>query len=185
MCTITVPGPNALVDLWQVAQSDVVGMCPLPCGFGVTPANGVPVTPAAWHVVQPLLMPLWFIAVPAKLVKADAEWHVSHAALVGTWLLGLVLIVTPVKLFPVSWQVAHPEVIPVCTISVPGPNALVDLWHSAQSDVVGMWPEPCGFGVTPAYGVPVTAAAWQVVQPLVIPAWFIAVPAKVVNAEAE
>ncbi len=69
MCTIAVPGPNAVVDLWQVAQSDVVGMWPLPCGFGVTPAYGVPVTAAAWHVVQPLTMPVWFIAVPAKLVK--------------------------------------------------------------------------------------------------------------------
>ena len=57
----------------------------------------------------------------------------------------------------------------MCTISVPGPNALVDLWQVAQSVLVGMWPEPCGFGVTPAYGVPVTPAAWQVVQPLVIP----------------
>ncbi len=69
VCTIAVPGPNAVVDLWQVAQSDVVGMWPLPCGFGVTPAYGVPVTAAAWQVVQPELMPLWFIAVPAKLVK--------------------------------------------------------------------------------------------------------------------
>ena len=47
VCTISVPGPNAVVDLWQVAQSAVVGMWPLPCGFGVTPANGVPVTLAA------------------------------------------------------------------------------------------------------------------------------------------
>ena len=34
---IAVPGPNAVVDLWQVAQSPVTGMCPVPCGFGVTP----------------------------------------------------------------------------------------------------------------------------------------------------
>ncbi len=101
---------------------------PLPCGFGVTPANGVPVTLAAWQVVQPLAMPLWFIAVPAKVVKLLAEWHVSHVALVGTWFDGFVLrLVTPVKLLPVSWQVAQPVVMPVCTISVPGPNAVVDL----------------------------------------------------------
>jgi len=48
-------------------------MWPLPCGFGVTPAYGVPLTAAAWQVVQPLAMPLWFIAVPANVVKADAE----------------------------------------------------------------------------------------------------------------
>ena len=52
--------------------------------------------------------------------------------------VGRVTIVTPVKLLPVSWQVAHPLVIPVCTISVPGPNAVVDLWQVAQSAVVGM-----------------------------------------------
>ena len=149
VCTISVPGPKALVDLWHSAQSDVVGMWPEPCGFGVTPANGVPVTAAAWQVVQPLVIPAWFIAVPAKVVNADAEWHVSHAAVVGTWLLGLVLIVTPVKLFPVSWQVAHPELIPAWFIAVPGPKAVVDLWHVAQSVLVGMWPLPCGTGVTP------------------------------------
>jgi len=76
-------------------------------------------------------------------------------------------------------------VIPVCTIAVPGPNAVVDLWQVAQSELVGMWPLPCGFGVTPAYGVPVTAAAWQVAHPELIPLWFIAVPANVVKADAE
>ena len=39
--------------------------------------------------------------------------------------------------------------MPVCTIAVFGPNAVVDLWQVAQSAVVGMWPVPCGFGVTP------------------------------------
>jgi hypothetical protein len=149
VCTISVPGPNAVVDLWHSAQSDVVGMCPLPCGFGVTPANGVPLTAAAWQVAQPLVIPAWFIAVPAKLVKADAEWHVSHAAVVGTWFDGFVFTVTPVKLLPLSWQVAHPELIPAWFIAVPGPKALVDLWHVAQSELVGMWPLPCGTGVTP------------------------------------
>jgi hypothetical protein len=35
-------------------------------------------------------------------VKFAAAWQVSQAALVGTWLLGLVLTVTPVKVLPVS-----------------------------------------------------------------------------------
>ena len=82
-------------------------------------------------------------------MKPLAAWHVSHAAVVGTWLLGFVFTVTPVKLLPVSWQVAHPLVIPAWFIAVPGPNALVDLWQVAQSVLVGMWPEPCGTGVTP------------------------------------
>jgi hypothetical protein len=43
----------------------------------------------------------------------------------------------------------HPVAIPAWFIAVPGPKALVDLWQVAQSDVVGMWPLPCGTGVTP------------------------------------
>jgi hypothetical protein len=34
---IAVPGPNAVVDLWQLSHAAVVGMCPVPIGFGVTP----------------------------------------------------------------------------------------------------------------------------------------------------
>ena len=80
-------------------------------------------------------------------------WHPLQSPLTG-WFgsaagVGRVTIVTPKKLFPVSWHVAHPLLIPVCTIAVPGPKAVVDLWQVAQSDVVGMWPLPCGFGVTP------------------------------------
>ena len=98
---------------------------------------------AAWQVVQPEAMPVWFIAVPEKLVKFVGEWHVSQVAVVGTWFAGFVLrFVTPVKLLPVSWQVAQPLVIPAWTIAVPGPNAVVDLWQVAQSAVVGMWPVP-------------------------------------------
>jgi len=95
----------------------VVGMCPVPCGFGVTPVYAVPLAPAAWQVVQPEVIPVWFITVPAKLV--------------------------------------------------------VDWWQVAQSAVVGMCPVPCGFGVTPVKAVPLAPAAWQVVQPAVIPVWFI------------
>ena len=64
--------------------------------------------------------------------------------------VGLVFTVTPVKVLPVSWQVAHD--VPVTTawfIGVPGPNAVVLVWQATQSAVVGMCPAPCGFGVTP------------------------------------
>ena len=54
------------------------------------------------------------------------------------WFAGLVLrFVTPVKLLPVSWQVAQPEVMPAWFIGVPA-KLDVDLWQVAQSAVVGM-----------------------------------------------
>ena len=79
---------------------------------------------------------------------------------------------TPVKLFPLSWHVAQPLLMPAWFIAVPA-KLEVDLWQLAQSAVVGMCPAPWGFGVTPVKAVPVTAAAWQVVQPPLIPLWFI------------
>jgi hypothetical protein len=83
---IAVPA-KLVVDLWQVAQSAVVGMCPLPCGFGVTPVNATPVALAAWQVVQPLVMPLWFITPGTRLF--GLVWHSVHAWFVGTWFAGL------------------------------------------------------------------------------------------------
>ena len=75
------------VDLWQLAQSAVVGMCPAPWGFGVTPAKAVPVALAAWQVVQPLLMPLWFITPGLNVVVL--LWHSVQACVVGMWFAGL------------------------------------------------------------------------------------------------
>ena len=63
MWFIAVPGPNAVVELWQLSHAAVVGMWPATCGFGVTPANTIPVGLAAWHVTHPLAIPLWFIGV--------------------------------------------------------------------------------------------------------------------------
>ena len=114
-------------------------MCPLPCGTGVTPKNGMPLAPTAWQVVQPVVIPEWFI-VPGLYDPGRPRWHSVHAAFVGMWFAGLppptplandvvdvwqlpqspvggcagscaavgrVTIVTPKKLLPVSWQVAH------------------------------------------------------------------------------
>ena len=153
------PMPNDTVELWHVEQSADVVWCPAPCGFGVTPANTLPAAPTAWQVTQPLAMPTWFIVVPAKLVEVAAAWQLSHVAGVGMWLPGLVFTVTPVKVLPVSWQVAQPLVMPAWFIGVPGPNAAVDLWQVAQSALVGMWPVPCAFGVTPVNAIPVGLAA--------------------------
>ena len=98
------------VDLWQLAQSAVVGMCPVPCGFGVTPVKAVPVVLAAWHVVQPLVMPLWFITPGLNVVVL--VWHSVQAWLVGMWLAGL------------------PPVTPVL-------NEVVEVWQVPQSPAVG------------------------------------------------
>ena len=65
---------------------------------------------AAWQVVQPLVMPLWFIT--PGLNDVVLVWHSVHAAVVGMWLAGLPL-VTPVA------------------------NDVVDVWQVAQSPVVG------------------------------------------------
>ena len=96
------------VDLWQVAQSALVGMWPLPCGFGVTPVNAVPVALAAWQVVQPLVMPLWFITPGTRLF--GLVWQSVQACVVGMWLAGL--LVTPLLNEVVElWQVPHSPVV--------------------------------------------------------------------------
>ena len=88
---------------------------------------------------------MWFAGLPplTPVVNDVVELWQPLQSPVGGWFgsaaaVGRVTIVTPVKLFPVSWQLAHPDVIPVCTINVPGPNAVVDLWQVVQSAVVGM-----------------------------------------------
>ena len=63
------------------------------------------------------------------------------------------------KLLPVSWQVAQPQLIPAWFIAVPDRTPWSSLWQVAHSAVVGMWPAPCGFGVTPVNAVPVVLAA--------------------------
>ena len=98
------------VAAWQVSHAAVVGIC---VAGGVTTVTPAKLLPAAWQVAQPVVIPAWFIAVPAKLVKALAEWQVSQAALVGMCVTGGVTTVAPAKLLPVAWQVAQPLVMPV------------------------------------------------------------------------
>ena len=52
-------------------------MWPVPCAFGVTPVNAIPVGLAAWQVVQPFEMPLWFIT-PEFVPRLPLAWHVVH-----------------------------------------------------------------------------------------------------------
>ena len=152
---IGVPGPKAVVELWQVAQSVLVGMWPAPCGLGVTPTNTTPLVPTAWQVLHPLLIPVWFITPEFGPVLPFA-WHSVHAWVVGMWLAGM----------------------PPVTLLL---KDVVEPWQVEQSAVVAMCPAPCGRGVTPAKAMPVAPTAWQVAQPLVIPVWFIAVPENVVK----
>jgi hypothetical protein len=78
---IAVPGPNLLVEVWHAAQSPLAGMCPVPCALGVTPRNAMPEAAEAWHVVQPLAMPVWFITpglYPEALVWQSVQaWDVG------------------------------------------------------------------------------------------------------------
>ena len=53
-----------MVDLWQVSQVAVVAMWVAVLATGTTPAKLLPL----WQVEQPDVMPVWFIAVPLKLV---------------------------------------------------------------------------------------------------------------------
>ena len=58
--------------------------------------------------------------------------------------------------------------MPVCTISVPGPYAVVDLWQVAQSAIVGMWFGPIPIGVTPRNAVPFAVDWWQLSHAAVV-----------------
>ena len=108
---ITVPAKLVnFVTAWQVSQAAVVGMW---VAGGVTMVTPAKLLPVAWQVAQPLVMPAWFIAVPAKLVKALGAWQVSQAAVVGTWVAGGALGTMLAKLKPGPWQVAQPLVMPV------------------------------------------------------------------------
>jgi hypothetical protein len=147
---IVVLGPNAVVLLWQVEQSSVVG----------TWFAGLPTTPPApvWQVAQTEVMPEWLKVAPAKLTKL--LWQVTQSAEVAMWVEGFETGVTPEKLLPL-WQVVQPEVIPVWFMAVLGPKVVVLLWQVEQSSAVGMC--VAGLPTTPP------APVWQVAQPDVMP----------------
>ena len=82
---------------------------------------------------------MWFIRVPENVENLLAAWQVSQDIVVGRWLDNLVTRATPVKLFPVSWQVAQPLTIPVWFIDVPENDVnAVDTWQVSHDIVVGM-----------------------------------------------
>ena len=55
---LILPPAKVVVPVWQPSHEAVVGMWPVPCGLGVTPVKAIPLTAAAWHVVQPVVMPV-------------------------------------------------------------------------------------------------------------------------------
>jgi len=78
-CTIAVPAKvvNVVVE-WQLSQAMVpVGIWLL----GKVFTGGAPVkdSPDPWHAMQLVLKLAWFIAVPANVVNAVAEWQLSQA----------------------------------------------------------------------------------------------------------
>src|SRR6266581_4424319 len=87
--------------------------------------------------------------------KLTALWQVVQACVVGRWPLGRVAPVAVAKL-------------------------VIEVWQVEQSAVVGRWAAGLATGVTPVKAWPL----WQLAQPPVIPAWFIAVPEKAVNLVA-
>jgi hypothetical protein len=98
--------PDGVVPRWQFSQVVDVGMCEFaPAGevggmttILLTPAKLEPVIDGPWQPAQLLLMPLWLISEPlnlaplptgvAAMLDPAPTWQVSHAALVGRWLLG-------------------------------------------------------------------------------------------------
>jgi hypothetical protein len=92
----------------------------------------------------------------------------------------------PTKLFPASWQVEH-GIEPTTAWFIVVPANVVKLpleWQPSQAIVpVGMWFP----GIVLTAGVPVndSPAPWQAMQFDVKPAWFIAVPEKVVKTDVE
>ena len=84
-------------------------MCPVPCGFGVTPVKAIPVGLAAWQVAQPLVMPLWFITPGTRLF--GFVWQTAQAWVVGRWFAGLPPINPLLNDAVEAWQVAHSPVV--------------------------------------------------------------------------
>jgi hypothetical protein len=98
--------PAGVVPKWQLSHVVFEGMCELaPAGevagittILLTPIKLEPVMLGPWQVTQLLVMPAWLIKEPlnlaplgtgvAAILEPDPTWQLSHAAVVGTWLVG-------------------------------------------------------------------------------------------------
>src|SRR5450631_372822 len=104
-------------------------MCPPRPRAGIMTALYCTLVPVAvlgkWQLLQASVMPWWFIAVPAKLVKLVLLWQVSQVRAVAKWLATLVTRL-PAAAGPWSTTVAKPWKA--------GP-----LWHCAQLLLMPVW----------------------------------------------
>ena len=128
------------------------------------PANMLPVIDGPWQSAQPLVIPVWSIFPPEKLVKlvsVDWTWQLPHCAplLRGIWLTGI-----PVATRP-SWQVAQVLVSPpsaVCGKLRTGVNAKVE-WHTSHDKMVDIWVDDFPVALVPSWQVqqaPGPTAEW-------------------------
>jgi hypothetical protein len=127
---------DGIEPAWQASQAVADGMCDVaPAGEvgGITtilvmPAKLAPVMVGPWQPTQ-VVSPAWLIAEPENLaplttgVDAMLEpaptWQLSHAAVVGTWLAGVVT-------------------IEKFAAGIAKVGAVVDPWHCVQLlDVLG------------------------------------------------
>jgi hypothetical protein len=100
------------VAAWQVAQPVVMPVWLITPGLSVAPV---------WHSVQAWVVGMWLAGMLPPDVPEENEafevWQLEQSPVVGCAGscagVGRVTIITPTKLFPVSWQVAHPLVMPV------------------------------------------------------------------------
>jgi hypothetical protein len=97
---------NDVVEVWQVAQSPVVGWFGFCAAVGrVTIVTPNQLLPVSWQVAQLVAVTgAWFIGVPAKLVKLAAAWQLSQLAVpLGIWFVGAVFTAgVPLNVFPAA-----------------------------------------------------------------------------------
>ena len=179
------PKPPVLWQLMQSCEDELPWWLPTVAVLRLVPYHFWPEGP--WQLLQvgvdePLL-PLvkvmnwpevWFVLVPEKDVKTEVEWHISQPEFVAPAMgmcrgdivtppvvLSVVArLVTPYQLMLAVWQLAHPVVMLVCTIAVPGPKALVERWQTLQSSAEGRgrWPP-----VVPTAGEATIWRGWKFV----------------------
>ena len=133
----------------------------------------------AWHVTQPDVMPVWLIVQVAKPPAEVLVWHVTQVDTdSGIWLAGLPFTATEPNVASPDgkWQLSQAVVFPfaVCCAAcivqlgaakppIAPEGGRVLLWHVSHAIEVAIWND--GLLTTPGY-VP----AWQVAQPVEIPA---------------
>jgi hypothetical protein len=161
-------GITGMLARWQDSQLVLLGMCEdEPPGLvggmptiRLMPAKLLAPPEGWWQLAQLLLIPAWFISellnlAPSTTViegidEPEPTWQVSHAALVGMWLLGRPTSTKPMrgmekKAAESPWQVAHPaEVVGALAwmaVSDGVTEKLGLLWQALQEapKATGMW----------------------------------------------